>query len=134
MFENAFEIVFLKNLNIFKVNFFMLPNRFDMSCQKYFLKKFILMHFRTKNTFKISTTLMQLRQCLETLLKLCFLKKLIFLYFQIVLICWCQKYLKKTIILIHFQIKNTLNQNRYLDSGCPRFQKKLFKIKFFLYF
>jgi hypothetical protein len=126
MFENAVEIVFFKNLNFFKLNFFMLPDQFDISCQKYFLKNIILMRFRTKSTFKISTTLVQLRQCLKTLLKLCFLKKLIFLYFQIVLIR--QKYFfKKIIILIHFQIKNTLNQNHYLDSGCPRFQNILKK-------
>jgi len=92
------------------------------------------MHFRTKNTFKISTTLMQLRQCLETLLKLCFLKKINFFIFSDSFDMLMSKILKKNNYLIHFQIKNTLNQNRYLDSRCPRFPKKLFKMKFFYVF
>jgi len=133
MFENAVEIVFFKNLNFFKLNFFMLPDQFDISCQKYFLKNIILMRFRTKSTFKISTTLVQLRQCLKTLLKLCFLKKLIFLYFQIVLIRWCQKYFfKKNNYFNTFPNKKHFKPEPLLRlqvSAFPKIKKKLFKIK-----
>jgi hypothetical protein len=55
VFGNVIEIVFLKNLKInflFKINFFIFSNRFDMLRSKIiFLKIYIiLIYFRTKNT------------------------------------------------------------------------------------